>query len=213
MFDCGHIFPQKTLWFGEKNSIFDTQKTDSTLFHDFSASQPSSSAKNEQNITLQLWQNSGETDLVTLIHQNMSKIDCFWSFSHFFRFWGPFLELWTQNQNLLFYSSNVGWNISNDRFMPQVYKKRNFQIWLKTKLYSLQSIVPPPPPPPPPVYFLQQWNIFCTLSLSSIVSRFLSLFLSSFNALSCRCPIGFAKVLPGPSNYQASNTRGLVRKV
>jgi len=69
-----------------KISNFDTKKPDFTLFHDFSASQPSSSAKNEQNTTLQLWQNSGETDLVTQIHQNMSKIGCFWVFSHFFCF-------------------------------------------------------------------------------------------------------------------------------
>ena len=92
MFDYGHIFPQKTLWFGEKSAFFSQKKADFTLFRNFSASQPSWSAKNDQNITLQLRQNSGETDLVTLIHQNMSKIGCFWAFSHFFCFWGPFFE-------------------------------------------------------------------------------------------------------------------------
>ena len=75
-----------------KNQHFWHKKTDFMLFHDFSASKPSSSARNEQNITLQLRQNSGETDLVTRIHQNMPKIGCFWAFSHFFCCWGPFFE-------------------------------------------------------------------------------------------------------------------------
>ena len=79
-------FPPSKMLIGEKLAFL-TQKPDFTLFHDFSASQPFSSAKNEQNTTLQLWQNSGETDLVTQIHQNMSKIGCFWAFSHFFCFW------------------------------------------------------------------------------------------------------------------------------
>ena len=52
-----------------------TQKPDFMLFHDFSASKPSSSARNEQNITLQLRQNSGETDLVTRIHQGVHKTE------------------------------------------------------------------------------------------------------------------------------------------
>ena len=89
MFDYGHIFPQTSLSFGEKNSIFDTKNL---IPRYATASQPSSSAKNEQNITLQLWQNSGETDLVTLIHPNISKIDCFGAFSHFFCFLDPFFE-------------------------------------------------------------------------------------------------------------------------
>ena len=64
----------------------------------------------------------------------------FWGIFSFFLFLRYiFWELWTHN--LLFYSSNVGRNIPNDRYMPQVYIKRNFQIWPKTKLSSLQSIV------------------------------------------------------------------------
>ena len=74
------------------SKIFDTKKPDFTLFHDFSASQPSSFARNEQNITLQLRQNSSETDLVTRTHQNMPKIGCFGAFSHFFCFWCQFFE-------------------------------------------------------------------------------------------------------------------------
>ena len=88
-----------------KKQHFRHEKHDSTLFHDFSVSQPPSSAKNEQNITLQLRQNSGETDLVTLINQNMPKIGCFGAFSHFSVFEINFLRLW--NHNLFFYSSNV----------------------------------------------------------------------------------------------------------
>ena len=61
----------------------------------------------------------------------------FWSFFNFSVFGSIFWEL--QTQNMLCYFSNVGWNIPNDRFMPQVNKKRNFQIWPKTKLSSLQS--------------------------------------------------------------------------
>ena len=89
MFEYRHISPPKVLRFGEK-SAFLTQKNDGTLLHDFSPSQPSWSAKNEQNITLQQWQNSGETDLVTRIHQNMTKIGWFWAFSHFVCSWGHF---------------------------------------------------------------------------------------------------------------------------
>ena len=75
-----------------KNQHFWHKKLDSTLFHDFSASQLSYPANNVQNTTFQLRRNSGETDLVTQIHQNMPKIGCFWAFSHFFCFWGPFFE-------------------------------------------------------------------------------------------------------------------------
>ena len=75
-----------------KNQHFWHKKPDFMLFHDFSASKPSSSARNEQNITLQLRQNSGETDLVTLIYQNLPKIGCFGAFSHVFCFWGTFFE-------------------------------------------------------------------------------------------------------------------------
>ena len=74
-----------------KNSIFDTKKPDSTLFRDVSASQPSSSAKNEKNMTLQR-QNSGETDFVTLTHKNVPKIGCFGAFSHYFVFEVRFLR-------------------------------------------------------------------------------------------------------------------------
>ena len=73
-----------------KNQHFWHKKPDFTLFHDFSTSQPSWSVKYEQNITLHLRRNSGEPDLVARIHQNMPKIGCFWAFSHFFIFWGPF---------------------------------------------------------------------------------------------------------------------------
>ena len=115
------------------SNIFDTKKPDFTLFHDFSASQPSSFARNEQNITLQLRQNSSETDLVTRTHQNMPKIGCFGAFSHFFLFLRyVFWELWAHN--LLFNSSNLGRNIPNDWYMPQVYIKRNFQIWPKNEI-------------------------------------------------------------------------------
>ena len=86
-----HFPPSKMLIWG-KNQHFWHQKPDFTLFHDFSASQPSSSARNEQNITLQLRQNSGETHLVTLIHKNMPKIGCFGAFSQFSCFWGTFFE-------------------------------------------------------------------------------------------------------------------------
>ena len=132
MFEYGLIFPLTSLWFSEKQH-FRHKKPDSTLFHDFSASQPSSSAKNEQNVALKLWQNSGETDLVTLIHKNITKIGCFGAFSHFFCFW----ELWTHK--LFFYSANVGRNIPNDRYMPQVYG--TFKFDQKTKLSFLQSTV------------------------------------------------------------------------
>ena len=126
MFDYGHISPQK-LCDLVKNQHFCHKKADSTLFHDFSTSQPSWSAKNDQNTILQLRQNSGKTDLVTLIHKNMPKIGCFGAFSHFFLFLRyVFWELWTHH--LLFNSSNVGRNIRNDRYMPQVYIKQNFQI-------------------------------------------------------------------------------------
>ena len=56
MFDYGHIFPKK-LCDLVKNQHFWQKKTDSTLFHAFSASQPSWSAKNEQNSTLHLRRN------------------------------------------------------------------------------------------------------------------------------------------------------------
>ena len=80
MFVYRHIFPPKTLWFGEK-SAFLSQKSwchaIPRLFRKFS--------ENDQNITLQLRQNSGETYVVTLIHQNMS-IFCFSVFEvHFLR--------------------------------------------------------------------------------------------------------------------------------
>ena len=49
------------------------------------------------DLTANIWQLSpnqlysyGEPDLVARIHQNMPKIGCFWAFSHFFIFWGPF---------------------------------------------------------------------------------------------------------------------------
>ena len=66
----------------------------------------------------------------------------FWGIFSFFLFLRYiFWELWAHY--LLLNSSNVGRNITNDRYMPQVYIKRNFQIWPKTKLSSLQSTVPP----------------------------------------------------------------------
>ena len=84
-------FPPNNFVIWWKNSIFDKKN----WFH---AIPWLHLQKMSKNITLQLGQNSGETDLVTLIHQNMSKIGCFWAFSHFFCFWGPFFwELWTQN--------------------------------------------------------------------------------------------------------------------
>ena len=142
MFDYGHISPPKALWFSKKKTAFLTQKPDFMLFHDFSASQPSSSSKNEQNITLQLWQNSGEIDLASKIHQNMPQINCFGAFSHFFCFWNLFFEKF--EPIICIYSSNVGWNILNDWYMPQMYIKQNFQISPKTKLSSIQSTVFPP---------------------------------------------------------------------
>ena len=84
-----------------KNQHFWHKKPDSTLFHNFSASQPSLSAKDEQNTTLQLRRNSGETDLVARIHQNMPKFGCFQAFSHFFCFWGPSFEIFEHQICLL----------------------------------------------------------------------------------------------------------------
>ena len=108
-----------------KKRAFLTQKT---RFHDFSASQPSSSPKNEQNITLKLRQNSGETDLVTLIHQNMPKIGCFGAFSRF-----------ENCEPIICFFIPTMWNeISQMTEMPKVYITRNFQVWPKTKLSSLQ---------------------------------------------------------------------------
>ena len=85
MFDYGTFFPKK-LCDLVKKWHFCHNKADFTLFHGFSASQPSWSAKYEQNITLQLRRNSGEPGLVAQIHQNTPKIGCFWAFSHFFFF-------------------------------------------------------------------------------------------------------------------------------
>ena len=97
MFDNGHIFPPKTLWFGEK-SAFLSQKSwchaIPRLFRKFS--------ENDQNITLQLRQNSGETYFVTLIHQNMSKIGCVWAFSHFSVFEAYFLRTLNSKSAFLF---------------------------------------------------------------------------------------------------------------
>ena len=86
-----HISPPKNCDLGENQHLWH-KKPDLTQFHNFSASQPSWSAKDEQNTTLQLQRNSGETDLVARIHQNMPEIGCFWAFSRFFCFWGPYFE-------------------------------------------------------------------------------------------------------------------------
>ena len=120
-----------------ENQHFWHKTPDFTLFHDFSASQLSWSARNEQNTTLQLRQNSGEADLVPQKHQNMPQIGCFGAFSLFLRS----IPLGLCTQNLLFYSSNLGCNIPNDRNMPQEKIKWIFQIWPKAKLSSLQSTV------------------------------------------------------------------------
>ena len=77
-----------------KNQHFWHKKPDFTLFHDFSASQPSWSVKDEQITTLQLRRNSGKQISCsrTPKHTQLPKLGCFWAFSHFFCFWGPFFE-------------------------------------------------------------------------------------------------------------------------
>ena len=121
-------------------------------------------------------------------------------FSHFTSLWDWCSLIRCERKRLR--EDSAGW-IWNAPFTQLVYQVLYFW-WLSEET---------PLPLPSPLYFVHQWKTFCALSLSSIVSSFLSLFLSSSNALSCRCPIGFAKVLFGPSNHEASNTRGLVRKV
>ena len=126
MSDYGHISPKQVCDLVKKTQHFWHTKPDSTLFHGFSASQPSSSAKNEQNMTLQLRQNSGESYLVTLIHKSMPKFGCFGAFSHFFCFWGTFLE---KLEPIICFFIHQMWDeisIPNDWYLPQVYIKRNF---------------------------------------------------------------------------------------
>jgi len=137
IFYYGHIFPKKTLWFGEKSTFFY-----STLFHDFSAFQPSWSAKDKRNTTLQLQRNSGKTDLVARIHQNSPKLAVFGYFLISSVSEVPFLR--TLNPISIFHSSNMGSNIRNDWSMPQVYIKRNFQIWPKTKLSTWTHVTMEP---------------------------------------------------------------------
>ena len=78
-----------------------------------------------------------------------------------------FWDLWTPN--LPFRSSDVGLNILNDWFMPQVYIKRNFQNWPKSKLSSVQSMVSPPPPHDDD-FFVHQ-----TLTIPPVMPLFLAL--------------------------------------
>ena len=100
-----HFPPNKfVIWW--KKQHFWHKKPDSTLFHDFSASQSYWSAKDEQNTTLQLRRNSGETDLIARMHQNMPKVGCFWAFSHFSVFKVPFLR--TLNPEFAFSSIKCG---------------------------------------------------------------------------------------------------------
>ena len=111
-------FPSKSFVIWQKKQHFWHKKPDFMLFHDFSASKPSSSARNEQNITLQLRQNSGETDLVTRIHQNMTKIGCFWAFSHFFIFWGPFFGNFEPQSCFFihdFSASQPSWSVKDEQ--------------------------------------------------------------------------------------------------
>ena len=135
MFDYGHIFPQITLWFGEK-SAFLSQKS---WFHAISRlfSFPTilickKWSKYNFTATAKFRRNRFSYSNTPKHVQNWLFLGIF-SFFLFLRtiFW----EVWTQN--LLFYSSNVGRNIPNDRYMPQVYIKRSFQIWPKPKLSSL----------------------------------------------------------------------------
>ena len=117
IFQYGHIFPQKTLWFGEK-STFLTQKT---WFHAISRlfSFPTifickKWAKYNCTAAAKFRRNRFRYSNTPKHAQNWLFLGIF-SFFLFLRtiFW----ELWTQN--LLFYSSNVWWIIPNDRSMPQ----------------------------------------------------------------------------------------------
>ena len=140
MFDYGHIFPRQKCWFGEKLAFL-TQKT---WFHAISRlfSFPTI-------FICKKWAKYNFTAMAKFRrnrfgYSNTPKHVQNWLFLgifSFFLFLRSFFLRTLRTQNLFFYLSNVGWNIPNDRFMPQVYKKRNFQIWLKTKLSSLQSTV------------------------------------------------------------------------
>ena len=78
-------------------------------------------------------------NLVTRIHQNMPRIGCFWAFSNFFCFWGPFFENF--EPKICFFIHQMWDEISQMTDLCHNCKKWNFQIWLKTKLSSLQSTV------------------------------------------------------------------------
>ena len=126
MFEYRHIFPQESLWFGGKSAFL----TQNTWFHAISRlfSFPTilickKWSKYNFTATAKFRRNRFSYSNTPKHVQNWLFLGIF-SFFLFLR--SIFWELWTQN--LLFYSSNVGWNILNDRFMPQVYKKRNFQI-------------------------------------------------------------------------------------
>ena len=139
MFDYGHIFPQTTLRFGEKTAFL-TQKP---WFHAISRlfSFPTI-------FICKKWAKYNFTAMAKFRRNRFSYWNTpkhgqnwlFWGiFSFFLILKFIYREVWTHN--LLLYSSNVGWNISNDRYMPQRYIKRNFQISPKTKLSSIQSTV------------------------------------------------------------------------
>ena len=125
-------FPPKTLWFGAK-SAFLSQKS---WFHAISRlfSFPTilickKWSKYNFTATAKFRRNRFSYSNTPKHVQNWLFLGIF-SFFLFLR--SIFWELWTQN--LLFYSSNVGWNIPNDRFMPQVYKKTELSNLTKNEI-------------------------------------------------------------------------------
>ena len=126
MIDYGHIFPQTSLWFGEKTAFL-TQKNwfhaITRLFNLKTIFIRNKLAKYNFTATAKFRQNRFSYSNTQKHAQNW----LFWSIFSFFLFLRyVFWELWTHH--LLFNSSNVGRNIRNDRYMPQVYIKQNFQI-------------------------------------------------------------------------------------
>ena len=131
MFDYGHISPPKQLCdLVKKNSIFDTRILNlcySTTFQLPNSFICKKWAK--YNFTAKFRRNRFSYSNTPKHVQNWLFLGIF-SFFLFLR--SIFWELWTQN--LLFYSSNVGWNIPNDRLMPQVYKKMELSNLTKNEI-------------------------------------------------------------------------------
>ena len=127
-----HFPPNKfVIW--SKSSIFDTKTWFPTIF------------------IYKKWEKFNFTAMAKLrrnrfSYSNTPKHVQNWLFLGIFSFFlflrSIFWELWTQN--LLFYSSNVGWNIQNDLFMPQVYKKLELLNLTKNEI-----VLPPKHGAPP----------------------------------------------------------------